>query len=49
MFILQWKNNFTTWYNSISKLNGGYLLENKNILIGISNSEDDIIFSEHKK
>ena len=27
-----------------TKLNGGYLLEDKNILIGISNSEDGTIF-----
>ena len=31
-----------------TKLNGGYLLEDKNILIGISNSEDGTIFWDLK-
>ena len=44
MFIsyLQWKK---TLVNKITEYNnGGYLLEDKNILIGISNSEDGTIF-----
>ncbi len=31
-----------------NKINGGYLLKDKNILIGISNSEDGIIFQNLK-